>query len=86
MILGSLTIGLNAIHILQPPEPPYNGFSVKGLFQKLREIRVPHFCQMGLNYRRKSYYNDSEGNCEGFGGPLERKTRNLKDKLEGFSL
>ena len=53
MILGSLTIGLNAINILQPPHPPYNGFSVKDILQKLQDMPLPQNCKSYHRYEKR---------------------------------
>ena len=80
MILGSLTIGLNAINILQPPSPTYDGFSVKDVSEKLREMRIPQFCLINS----RSYYSDRP--CEGIEEPLEAKLKQLEQRLQGIDL
>ncbi len=87
MLLGSLTIGLKATNILEPPLPPYNGFSVKGLLERLSELRVPQFCSYILNLRNIGYYSHSSvRTCGGIKGPLEAKTVELAQKLQGLEL
>ncbi|KAL8837874.1 MAG: hypothetical protein Q9170_002349 [Blastenia crenularia] len=85
MILGSLTIGLNAINILQPPHPPYNGFSVKNISQRLREMRVPQYCQHLPNYGRHSW-SSSGRTCEGIERPLKAQVEGLERQLRGLEL
>ena len=53
-ILGSLNIRLNKIGILQPPDPPFHGFSVKRLFQSLRELEIPDCCTKRLRKHDKA--------------------------------
>lgn len=84
MILGSLTISLNAIDILQPPHPPYNGLSVKEISQKLREMRVPQYCMEIRNYENS--WPPSKRICEGIKGPLEAKIKELDQQLQGVEL
>lgn len=79
MLLGSLTIGLNAINILQPPLPPYNGFSVKDVSEKLRDMNVPLHCPS----RNRSYYGRT---CEGIITPLIAKLDELEQQLQGTEL
>ena len=85
MILGTLTIGLNAIGILQPPHPQYNGFSVKDVSHKLREMRVPQYCLNHHDYERR-YYSPSNTTCEGIERPLEAKVEEVRQKLQGIEL
>ena len=83
MLLGSLTIGLKAINILQPtPQPPYDGFSVKGLCQSLAEIEVPQYCDSDFGYR--SYSRGQT--CKGVKRPLEAKIEELQQQLQGLDL
>ena len=84
MILGSLTIGLNAINILQPPHPPYNGFSVSYIFQKLRDMRLPRYCTSCRDY--ESSWSLSDRTCEGVKRPLEAKIEELGQQLQGIEL
>ena len=78
MLLGSLTVGLKAINILQPPLTPYNGFSVKGILERLKEMRLPQLCK--TNYQ--SYCIGVF--CEGVQGPLNAKTEELVRKFQGL--
>ena len=83
MILGSLIIGLNALHILEPPEPPYHNISIKGLFQDLLELKIPrHY----TSQRRNDYDFSPRKTCEGVSGPLKAKIDVIKHQLQGLSL
>lgn len=73
MILGSLTIGLNAI------------FSVNDVFQKLREMRVPQYCQ-SLNDHERNFSFMKDRTCKGIKEPLEAKVEELRQKLQGIEL
>ncbi|KAL8907443.1 MAG: hypothetical protein Q9207_001413 [Kuettlingeria erythrocarpa] len=88
MLLGSLTMGLKAINILQPPLPPFSGFSVKGLLETLKEMRVAQYCNKNNNNLINSgYYSHSRGGiCAEIKGPLEDKTGELVRKLQGLEL
>ena len=79
MLLGFLTIGLNAMNILQPPHPPYNGFSVKDVSERLRDINVPLYCQN----RNRSTFGRS---CAGIMTPLKAKLDELEQQLQGTEL
>jgi hypothetical protein len=45
MVLGSLTVGLNEIGVLQSPDPPYVGFRFRKLTNQLKEMEILHFGQ-----------------------------------------
>ena len=83
MVLGSLSIGLNAIGVLQPPDPPYNGFSVKGLFRNLKEMRVPQYCEISRNYEYRYDY-EVGGSCDGVKRSLNAKIDEVEQKLQGL--
>ena len=85
MVLGSLTIGLNAMNILQPPHPPYNGLSVKNISQKLLGMPVPQYCQ-NLRDNERSSWSLSDRTCEGIKRPLEVKVKELGQQLQGIEL
>ena len=85
MILSFLTIGLNAIRILQPSYFSYNGFSVKDVFQKLREMGVPQYCQNLSDYERGFSFTEDR-TCGGIKKPLEAKVGELRQKLQGIEL
>ena len=83
MVLGSLTIGLKAIGVLQPPDPPYNGFSVKGLFRNLKEMRVPQYCKLSRD-RHYSYDYQAGGSCDGVKECLVAKIDEVEQRLQEF--
>ena len=85
MILNSLTINLNAIKILQPPHSSYNGFSVKDIFRKLREMSKFQFCQI-LRDCERSLWSSSDETCEKIKKPLEIKLEELEHKLQKMEL
>ena len=85
MVLGSLTIGLNAIGVLQPPDPPYNGFSVKGLSRSLKEMRVPQYCEISRDYDYNYNYDyERGGKCDGVKRSLDAKIDEVKQQLQGL--
>ena len=49
MLLGSLSIGLKELNILQAPQPPYDGISVRRLFERLRKMELPQYCDGSAN-------------------------------------
>ncbi len=63
MVLGSLTIGLNAIGVLQSPDPPYVGFQLRKLTNRLKGIEIHNYCQI----------SDSYGGCAGLKNELLAK-------------
>ncbi|MCJ1430818.1 hypothetical protein MMC27_000168 [Xylographa pallens] len=73
MILGSLTIRLTAIGILQLPEAPYNGFCFKTLAQQLREMEILRYCE---SYAR----------CEGVMSSLHDRIMLVERQLIGLQL
>lgn len=78
-MLGTLTIGLFAMGVLESPDPPYNGFLYKTLAQDLRKMRIPQYCTMnhsGYNYNR----------CPGLEAPLRAKITELEQQLCGLKL
>ena len=93
MMLGSLTIGLNSIDIIQSPLPPYNGFSIHGLFQKLREMPLPQLCKEHSSYSyiinhglNHGVNNRGDKYCEGVHKPLLAKISELESMLKGLEL
>ncbi len=86
MVLGSLTMGLKAINILQPPLHPYNGFLVKGLLEGLQKMRVPRYCNDYLRSSNYCTYYSSRGLCEGVQVPLKAESEGLMQKLRGLEL
>ena len=83
MVLGSLTIGLNAIGVLQQHDPPYNGFSVKGLSRNLKEMRVPQYCEISRDYNYRYDY-ERGGNCDGVKRSLDAKIDEVEQQLQGL--
>lgn len=44
MLIGALSRGMRAHHLLEPrPAPPFNGFSVAALFEGCRSFREPRW-------------------------------------------
>lgn len=83
MLLGSLTIGLKAINVLPTVKPPYDGFSVKGLFERLKAMELPQYCHSN-NLRSMDYYSCATAiTCSGVERPLEAKIKELAQKTKG---
>ena len=85
MLLGSLTIGLKAIDILPPRQPPYNGFSFKGLIERLNEIRVPLYCN-GDHRIYDDYDCSTKRTCDRVERPLHAKIEEPEQNLLGLEL
>ena len=80
MLLGSLTRGLKAINVLPTVNPPYDGFSVKGLFERLKAMELPQCCSSN-DLKSMDYYSRATAiNCSGI---LKAK---IKQKIKGLEL
>ncbi len=76
MVLGSLTIGLKKIGVLQSPDPPYVGFQFSKFTNQLKEIEILHLCQ-------KSHSN---GGCMGLKENLLNKIDQEAKLIRGLKL
>ena len=85
MILSSLTIDLNAIRILQSSYSSYNNFSVKDVFHKLREMKMPQYCQNLDDYERDFSFTEHR-TCEEIKKSFEVKVEKLRQKLQEIEL
>lgn len=79
MALGFLMKGLNALNLLKPPPPPYENFSVKDVFEGLREVQVPQHCK-DRQKKRAAYISESDF-CEGVKNALMAKMKELEHEL-----
>ncbi|MCJ1399231.1 hypothetical protein MMC11_002433 [Xylographa trunciseda] len=85
MVLGSLTLGLAAIGVLQPPPFPYDGFCLKTLAQQLCDIQVLQYCTLHEHTRNYGHFSDTV-RCQGVMIPLQVELRRLGEQLHGLWL
>lgn len=64
MVLGALTKELFCIDLLNPPDPPYQGFSIEILEQDLQSMSIPTWCSRdGRSHNNHITFPDKKDQC-----------------------
>ena len=79
-------ITLGSTGMLEPQEPPYHGFSIQGVMEKLLSLEIPQFCMLNIS-SREPHRREADKCCKGIRRPLnEMLLRVYDEKIGGLPL